>query len=139
MSEVVSTPATMTWVIKSNVQQLTTNVIVPASQTMTLMSTSVIFDSDDNAKLAGGVIYIDVSPAILSQNQVIDTNPNRTTIPVVIGVTSATVRDTILKPLWLARDLPRTFSVTVYDSTFAKVTGLMSCVVVFTLEKTAIT
>lgn len=139
MSEIVTTPATMTWVINSSQQQLVTNVIVPSPQTMTLMSTSVIFESDEDALNAGGVIYIDVSPAILSQNQVIDTNPNRTTIPVVIGATQATVRDTILKPIWLARDLPRSFSVTVYDSQFSLVANLMSCVLVFTLEKTAIT
>ena len=86
-------------------------------QIIYLRSYRIQFDTIENA-LANPILYIDVP--WLSGNQLIDTNPGYVYLPLFVD--NAVVTFTFGKsiPVFLSRDIDKTFQIRILDSTFLK-------------------
>lgn len=101
-------------------------------QTIKLQSVRVQFDSDANA-LAKRIIYVELP--FLSANQLLDNNPGRVNLPILIGHTAVTMEQALQLPIYINGHIPSRFKMRILNSDFTEITNFVSLSLIFTLEK----
>jgi hypothetical protein len=101
-------------------------------QVIYLRSYRVEFDTQANA-LATQIIYVDVP--WLSGNQLLDTNPGYTYLPILLdnAVVSFTFGKSI--PVYLSSDIPQSFPIRFLDTNFQPVANLVRVTLQFSLNR----
>jgi hypothetical protein len=111
-------PGILTIFSSSNVKTLPFGKAVP-KQTCYLERVRVEFDTQAHA-LAARVIYVDMP--WLSGNQLIDVNPGRFMLPILLDNDVVTSYTTKL-PLSMSHEVHETSEIRIYDSNFNLITG----------------
>ena len=129
--DIKSAEGTLMIDVSSNSSVVNISLRIP-QQVIYLRSYRVEFDTAAHA-LASQILYVDLP--FLSGNQLLDTNPGRTLLPILLDnaiVSFAYGKDI---PVYLSSNIPQTFPVKLYDSSFNLVSNLVRCSLVFSLQK----
>lgn len=104
-------------------------------QVIYLRSYRVEFSSSANA-LSTQIVYVDLP--WLSGNQMIDTNPNYTYLPILLDNAQVSFAFGKSIPIYLSSDIPQTFPVRFLDTNFQPVTNLVRVSLQFSIQKGSI-
>jgi hypothetical protein len=98
-------------------------------QTLNLESIRVEFNASTDA-LTAKLIYIEFP--WVSTNHVIDGNPTRNYIPILLDNAAVTKSVGLSQPIYMSAHIPPSFQYRIYDSTFAAPTNFVRLTMIFT-------
>jgi len=80
------------------------------------------------------VIYLSLGASYFDSNNMLDGNEGRVYFPILIGANDVTLETSCDIPINLSRTLPERFTVSLYDSAFNPLGGLVSFHAIFKLD-----